>query len=725
MRTQNTSLESEIVDWLVALIEKDQLQETISDTESLLKIAKSARQPSYIRTFSIDQVSRLASADAAQVVLENLGLLEVIAVNKSISLATGEVLRPDILCFNPESRTLVVFEVKRETFTERQTITELAGYEHELRNVLPFLGNFDICFVVVAKDWSTLLDHAVANLNAWSAKNCLALKVNTDSRPFRLACHLPEAWHLTGSFGLPPDALQTISVYLAEEEPDTSEHSPPRSLLTAMDVITRAGDRAGSHGFMMLWKDVNGMGRGRWALTLCAVDPIAMHAWCSRHGLPRRESEVTRYFDEQVKEAPALVPSVVYRIAKEAFPILRDRYVPEFEGSFSWHESLRQRRASAVPIRFDFWGKLGEYAREFVCNTEVRDRYMPFISHNELDWTDPEVAIPLIESLSGYSPFAGGMIRCSDAFHAGVTLGTLELVSGNAARSDKAAIHLEPLLRWSHIETLRYAVEMHEIYLTAKEVTTPMPPISDRPERRVQAARDLIAWVQEHLIGGEHPVHQKCFWLGRYGAALFSDWFEGEGGCLLTAEQKQQLIVEAKRLVGKILLAAEEQSSHKDPGALDELRTFVLQHGMSANGEDEPTLIQSLDALPGDVLLDGLVSVALPAIDEVIPVVAHTVASMPELDIDWNGLKAGVRAVFEAGHKWPVVMVSQDGTFGSGYLVEPITQWLTPVLDPAAEVYFFNERAVASIAVKLTWTVLMQRGLSGEEPAAHEADCID
>lgn len=384
MRTPNASLESEIVDWLVALIKKDQLQETISNTESLLKISKSARQASFIRTFSIDQVSRLASADAAQVVLENLGLLDVIAVNKSISLATGEVLRPDILCFNPESRTLVVFEVKRETFTERQTITELAGYEHELRNVLPFLGNFDICFVVVAKDWATLLDHAVANLNAWSAKNCLALKVDIDSRPFRLACHLPEAWHLTGSFGLPPDALQTISVYLAEEEPDTSEHSPPRSLVTAMDVITRAGDRANSHGFMMLWKDVNGMGRGRWALTLCAVDPMAMHDWCSKHGLPRRESEVTQYFDMQVTESATLVPSVVYRIAKEAFPILKDRYAPEFEGAFSWHESLRQRRASAVPIRFDFWGKLGEYAREFVCNTTVRDRHMPFISHNEL-----------------------------------------------------------------------------------------------------------------------------------------------------------------------------------------------------------------------------------------------------------------------------------------------------------------------------------------------------
>ncbi|MDF3838549.1 hypothetical protein P3W85_37290 [Cupriavidus basilensis] len=724
MRTPNTSLESEIVDWLVHLIENDELREAISNTESLLRIAKSARQSSYIRSYSVDQMSRLASAEAAQVVLESLGLLEIIAINKSISLATGEILRPDILCFNPESRTLVVFEVKRETFTERQTITELAGYEHELRNALPFLGNFEICFVVVAKDWSTLLDHAVANLNAWSGKKCLALKVDVESQPFGLTCHLPEAWHLTGSFGLPPDALQTISLYLVEEEPDLNEHSPPRSLLTAMEVMARAGDRAGSHGFMMLWKDVNGMGQGRWAFTLCAVDPISMHSWCSMHGLPRRESEVTRYFDKQVADAPALVPSVVYRIATEAFPILEDRYDPQFEGAFSWHESLRQRRAGAVPIRFEFWGTLGEYAREFVCNTDVRNRHMPFIGRNELDWTDPEVAVPLIESLSGYSPFAGGMIRCSDAFHVGVTLGILELVAGNAARSDKAATHLEPLLRWSHIEALRYAVEMHEIYLIANEVTIPIPAISDRPERRLQAVKELSSWVQEHLLGREHRVHQTCFSLGRYGAALFSKWFEG-GERLIAEENRQWLTSEVKRLVGTILLAAEERVPYGNVEALDQLREILVQNNFSPNGNGDAELRKSLDGLPGDVLLDATASVVLPALDSVIPVVAHTVAPMPELEVDWDGLKAGVRAAFDAGHRWPAVIVSQDGTVGSGFLVEPMTQFAAPIADPAKEVYFFNEQASASIAVKFTWTALMQRGLSGKTSASCKADCID
>lgn len=59
--------------------------------------------------------------------LNNLKLLDVVSVDKSISLTTGEALRPDILCFNPESRTLIVFEIKRDKLTERQAVIAPSG----------------------------------------------------------------------------------------------------------------------------------------------------------------------------------------------------------------------------------------------------------------------------------------------------------------------------------------------------------------------------------------------------------------------------------------------------------------------------------------------------------------------------------------------------------------------------------------------------------------------
>ncbi|MEE5145467.1 hypothetical protein V2J91_05125 [Pseudomonas alliivorans] len=127
MSTAKNPPEAEVVTWLQALIENEELVGMLQGQEMIAEITGGIRQEGFIPAFEIDYISRRASAEAAQHVLNRLGLLEIISINTSISLTKGEVLRPDILCFNPESRTLIVFEVKRAIDTERQTLTELAG----------------------------------------------------------------------------------------------------------------------------------------------------------------------------------------------------------------------------------------------------------------------------------------------------------------------------------------------------------------------------------------------------------------------------------------------------------------------------------------------------------------------------------------------------------------------------------------------------------------------
>ncbi len=143
-------LESDVVRWLVTQIQSGPLLDEIDGRESVTSLAAMASQDHFLPAFGIDHFSRRASANTAANVLEHLGSLESISVDTIISLTTGKVLQPDIPCFNQETRTLVVFEVKRTRDTERQTVTELAGYEQELRNAAPFLGTFDVLFVVVA-----------------------------------------------------------------------------------------------------------------------------------------------------------------------------------------------------------------------------------------------------------------------------------------------------------------------------------------------------------------------------------------------------------------------------------------------------------------------------------------------------------------------------------------------------------------------------------------------
>ncbi len=711
MKRAKIALESEVVKWLLQLIDSEQLLDSIDGQAEVIDVVVGTQQEAFIPTFSIDYVSRLASAKAAKNVLGQLGLLQLVAVNKSISLKTGEVLRPDILCFNPENRTLVVFEVKREPLTERQTLTELAGYEQELRNLLPFLGNFEICFVIVAKDWSTLLNHAIGSMNAWSGKQCLALKLGGDKASFKLTCHLPEAWHPRGSIGLPPKALQTIDLFLNEDGADLTEDFPPRLVLTAMDVIARAGDRSGSHGFMMLWKDLGGFGRGLWAITLCAVDPLAMYEWCRENGFAHRTSETAEYLDKQVMELPSLVPSVVYQMAREAFPVLSDRYQPEFDGAFSWEEKLHQYRSRGIPIQFEFWGMPGQYAREFVCNPGVRDHYIPYLSRHELDWTDPEIAIPLIDNLSGSTPFQGGVVRCSDAFKVGLAIGTLVLVASNASRSPDHAEKLAPLTRWADLEALRFAIEMKQIYDISNEVRVPMPTLSSSPELRLSSATALATWISDELIGSDHRVHQYCFKLGMDGVLLFSEWFR-DGNSALAPDQTKALVEWAKHILGITLFFTNESASA--PGSLwSQMRNVLTPHIRIEDLADETTLKQAIQELPDQILIDNFVEVMLPAIDSAIPLVLHTVTPMPAMTIDWDWLKSGAKASFEAGNFWHAVILSQNGTMGGGLLSPMMSKLLPPIKDPDIEVFFLNEKSAFSSAVKVTWADLIKNGVGG------------
>lgn len=706
--------ESEVVTWLLALIHGDGLLESIEGQEVITSVLNTSGQEYFLPAFGIDYISRRASLEAAGHVLSRLDSLEVISVNTSISLTRGEVLRPDILCFNAESKTLVVFEVKRANDTERQTITELSGYEQELRNMLPFLGDFDICFVVVAADWSTLLTHAVGSMNAWSGKQCLALKLTSTASGFGLLAYLPEAWHLTGSTNLPAEALTSIDLYLATKGIDSGHESqqvgeredderwPPRIVISAMDVIARAGDRAGSHGFMMLWRDVNGFGRGKWGITLTAIDPYAMHAWCRDNGLPQRESEAALFLHDRRGDVLGQTPQTVYDIAKAAFPLLEELYDPEFCGDFHWQLKTRQYRNRVVPTRFDFWGSLGQHAREFVCNSAVRNIYMPFVPINQMDWTDPAVAMPLISNLSQGEPFARGVIKCSDAFAVGRALGDLLVASFNAAPDKVHAARIEPMVEWAHLEALRHAIEMKQMYDITEEVVRPMPALSSDPSKRLEATQELVFWVRDSLITSQHPFHQACFDLGCKHAFLFNLLDEHALNHVDKDDCRRAASIVRALLKGVLSRAEGSQGEVFRTNDFLQFKAFFAldqDHEIDLKSEAVALMVDKCD---DDEVLSAFPDILVKGIDSVIPVVLHTTRPPFPARVDWEWLKGGVRALHESGDHCPAIIFSQNGTVGSGRLDSPY-RVVSPISDPEVEVYVVDESSAMNVVMKMSW----------------------
>ncbi len=710
-----TSLEHEITTWLVKKIKAEALMDAIDGRAAIDAAFKSYSDDSVIPAFGFDHLSRRANVRAAATVLEKLTLLDIVSIDKSISLTTGEVLRPDVLCFNAETRTLIVFEIKRNKLTERQAITELAGYEQELRNALPFLGDFDINFVVLSTQWDTLLDHAVANFNTWSGKSCLALKISAERRPFELTCYVPDAWQLRGGIGLPEEALQTVDLFLYEDANEEGEDQVRPEILTAVNVIARSGDRHDSHGFLMLWRDIEDYGNGQWALTLCGVDPFAMHEWCRTRGLPTRPSKLSEYLSKNATDVAGQAPSAIFKIAKEAFPLLTGKYRPTFENLVSWHEKISLIRRRAIPLYFEFWGVLGDYAREFVCHTLVRNRYLPYIERNGLDWSEPSVALPLVGIISGDLPFRDGVIRCDDAFSVGVTLGLHETLAKISDASTAEEKKLRALLSWTLLESVRVGIEMAEIYRTAAEVQEPMPTLSSGAATRTASAVALADWVENHLIGEAHFVHQLCFQIGRNGAVFFSPWL---------ARQEQQAFVQAhgdtlanplRNTLGVLL--AEKELLDLDLASMPALRRFLgaLRTGAESDIQDGAS---QLDVIPAEALLAAFRDYGLEGLDEMFPAVLHTVAPLTGLAIDWDGMRESVRKIFESGCLWPTVILSQNGSFGVGEVDPAYRAVLAPVQDPGLEVYFVDEKAAAHVMVKMTWPELEE--LLGRPPLGEQ-----
>jgi hypothetical protein len=713
------TLENEFSDWLVKLIREDRLFNVIVGKSEIEELASVASQEDFIPAFTSDYLSRTACIQSANYVLDQLSFLEIIAVNKSISISSGEVLRPDIIAFNPEQRTIVIFEIKRDVLTERQAVTELMAYEHEIQNNFPFLSNFEMCFVVVATHWSTLMDHAVASMVTWSNKQCLAIHLKTENAVRELHCRLPSAWSLLGSIGIPPQAIQAVDLVLYEEGANAETNGPPPSVFTAAQMIVRNGDRANSHGFLMLWQDCAGMSGVRWVLTISALDPLVFFFLSrdSSNPIKLRDSKMSAFFEERSSDLSyGMLPSSAMMIARDAIEILKPEFSPQWEGLMTWDEKIASHRKRAVPLYFEFWGKLGEYIRHFVGLPAVRKCLMPYIHSGEIDWTAPEVAIPVIEDLAGRRPLKDGLIRCSDAFEIGESLQLLLFLYKNRPNTQNEPWHA--YLRWCELHVLQICIELVQVYYVAKRINVPPPPISFHSERCVEAVEEIIKWVDGNLIGKSELVIRLAYNIGLHCSVIldpsFSELHPLEDLKKLRCKAAEQVRSLVALILMRYNLAIDEgnaSSEHKK--WYKSIRKVVcLAPGIVLS--DEKTVRAALASTSDQTILASVKELFLPAADAMFPPLYINFASNAVVKVDWDWLKDGVTRMFKSGEKRPAVIRQCSGVLGTGPLQGPPYTMLVEISDPAKEVYFLDHGAALSIAVKMTWDELRRRYAQGE-----------
>lgn len=701
MPKNTNSLESVVSDWLKEIIENEKFIESIKNYDEIQNIINlNFNNDSFLPSFGFDQITRTGNLTSFKNVIKSLGLLEIVSINKSFSLKTGEILKPDLICFNAETRSFVIFEIKRDGLTERQAITELAGYEQELRNILPFASDYEINLVLISTEWDDLLSHAVSSYNTWGRKNCLAIKLNQiDEKNFELNIFIPNAWTFRGGIGLPNESLQTLDILLSSNKVNDNYDFIPPKIDLALKMISKKSDLSGINGFISLWKDYSYDTNGQWGITICCVDSLIVSQTCNQTGITVRESDITKFINNFCENNYGIISDYLIDIAKTTYMILRENYQVELSNLSSWSNKLHHLKRNTKPIYFDFFGNLGNYALNFISANSVRRNYLPFLRIYGIDWTDPVVAKIILNEISNETPFVDGLIWCSSAFKMGLVLGSFDLL---IQLNDNNNDIYENYLEWEFLDLMAYAVEANQIYQNSEYMKTPPPSLSKNKEFRYDKLIEFKEWILEEMIPRNHPLHQFSFRIGYDGAFYFSEILDNntKNKIIENRDMVNNLLNGIRILIDKVLTDIYEFDFFK----IINSELLFNEIGIDFNRSLEENL--NLLKLIEDISLLNIVKKdQFETLNNIISPVYHPLIDSYKFQVDWDALKINYVQMFESGEKFPAVSIQQNGKVILQVL-DKIFHYLGEIKDPYSEVIFISSTSGSTIATKKTWEEL-------------------
>lgn len=702
--------EKMLQDAVLKLIRSERLTDALLHSEDIEILAQDADENSF-SAFSIDHLVRRATAEAASRALECLNMLEELTEDANVSVTASETLRPDIVCYNCEKETLVIFELKKSSQTGRQALTELLAYEHEIKNVLPFLSNYDTIFVLISTEWSTLLDHSVSSAVAWSGKTILCLDASLEKTKLKLTPRLPAAWRITGSRYFPPESLPSVTICLYGYTPENDEDDLEidQRILTAIELIVREGDRIGGHGFLLLWKDHLPHSLTSYNISLCGVSPFAFYkAMRERGNIGLERGHLVRELDRVVKDfEPNGHAASMFAAAEAGWPLLKEISRPSFEGFHSWEVEQRIVRRRSTPLLCEFWGLPGVFAREFVSSPAVRKHKTQWL-RNE-DWRSPRIGINILNDLFEPEAFRDGNVRCSDCFKLGFILGRdLFLRQILPIATDEGRPLLHSLLRWGHYELTAILEEVRILANAANNVVAPEEPLamtSDPSSTDISYADPIIDWLATEFLGSS-PMHCRFFELGLNATLAF------DPGTLEFAPD--ELIEEGHArlrpnfLHAYALILSFCQASKNDgglsSGAAAQLRTLLKW--LDLNTRMLPsTAIQRLNDKSTAALLAAWPAL-LDLADSIVPAVYHEHADVAPVNPDWAWLKQGIDEMRENNVAFPAVHLSANGSITTGPIGQSEVMVIGDVQNPELEVLFCDHSNGFMLVAKTTWEEL-------------------
>lgn len=530
--------EQAVQDWLEKIVNSGELLERIRGKEKVGLELDHWSAPDFWPSFPVDYLTRKGCQRASQNVLASLANLDLICKsNRNLSAEKGERLFTDLLYCAKGTSQFIVIEVKNHNITAREAITEVLAYEHEVLNHLPFAGTHDIMIVIVSRDFSTLLDHAVAGLNTWSRRNVLCLRFDDSEKDPFLEVHLPKAWTSIGQAAMPDDALVTGFLSFAPKA-SLTEDQVYSVCDTAAQLMAREAERSGGSGFALVAYNhfYPRLAEGPYLVLAGVVNPFSFLGNAIDQGfLKASTSPIARYLydDGKLNDLSSSWNWIGGGVGAAA-DYLNAYGRAHWEGFSDWR-TLRDARRWALgvtpdrhlrPVSMDFWGVLGDYARDAVRNVPRMRNFLGGFAKPGMDWRFPNLGVALLDDIALKPLIQDGQWTFSAVFGLGLRLGRFTSIAAQYAEADE---HQKRLLQaglfWAEADLVRPMQEVALRYLSAAEVTNEPPTLSiglyEDEKVVIEQSSAFAQWFVTDFLGPNELLMRQAFHVGLQCYAAF------------------------------------------------------------------------------------------------------------------------------------------------------------------------------------------------------------
>jgi len=721
--------EKAVQNWVAGRVAAGTLRDAIDGAERVETALAQSASPNFWPMFPIDYLSRKCNLRAARAVLDSLSALTLITKNSiKLSQTAGPALFADLLYCAEKTSQFVLFEIKNRKAGVRETVTQLLAYEHEIFNHLPLAGHDDVRMVVVSRDFTTLLDHALTGLNTWSRRQVLCLRFDDTRAEPRLVVHIPRAWKAIGQTTLSGESVCTAHLSF-QPRADMTIEQIHAVCDTAAALMVREAERRGGSGFVMIVEDCfyPAITTSPFEIFAGVVNPFSFLPAAKTMGfVDASSSALSKYvLDGGVLGDLSIGWNWVSSDGDAAIEYLGAFGTPIWNGFSNWNAFRDVHRWRSVevtpdrhlmPVSIDFWGILGDYIRDAVRQTSRMQTFMPAYAKPGFDWRHPVLGVALLDDISLTPVVQQGQWQFSTIFAFGVRLGRLtDLTAHYADGDDETRRKMQAEVFWAEVDIIPILYEVLWRYRSASDLTGAPPTIPiglyDNSKNIAVGVAAFTKWFVEVFIGERQALMQHAFITGLRIHSLFDARFD-----TLPSDDPTALAIREEAIAaGRDWLkwtAAATISGHADAATVGDEMAAAFGGAIPLN-QKKNAVFKAIDALDDAVIIEKPLIEIPRLMDLWHSMLVHTLEPFSPTNLDWDWFEDQVRAARERNVQHPCIRLTPDGRFGVSKL-GPDTPPPLRIANPETEVLLWvTEQSGLEVVVRVTWEGLRMGKVAG------------